>query len=342
MSRTISDLKLINKNLEEEKSSLLTTIRLIQSDYSQSSTKLREREVEKEKPATWKVSKQSTRSKVSFSQAGENTPETSNQYAILSGSDANAQQLQVPLKLHGSEQNQRTRQQHTVMDVSPQNTTAYTENHEMQSQVQNNSTQLQTPMQPHGSKQRQEDPIPTRDGSLKTRITKTRPRVVVLGDSMIKHINPRQLQNGVKPKVAVKTFPGATISDMSHYAKPTLSTAPDEIILHIGTNDLKAKTPEAVVNAAVDLGESITQQNKDIKVTFSEIITRTDDESLTRKVNLYNSLLAKVCIERNWKLISNSNINKSHINSYGLHLNKNGTSILAKNFKHFLNKHYSI
>ena len=84
MSRTISDLKLINKNLEEEKSSLLTTIRLIQSDYSQSSTKLREREVEKEKPATWKVSKQSTRSKVSFSQAGENTLKqaTSTQYLV--------------------------------------------------------------------------------------------------------------------------------------------------------------------------------------------------------------------------------------------------------------------
>ena len=46
-----------------------------------------------------------------------------NQYTILSGSDTNAQQLQVPLKLHGSEQNQRTRQQHTVMDTSPQNTT---------------------------------------------------------------------------------------------------------------------------------------------------------------------------------------------------------------------------
>ena len=125
MSRTISDLKLINKELGEEKSSLLTTIRLIQNDYSQSSTKLREREVEKEKPATWKASKQSTRSKVSFSQAGENTPETSNQYAILSGSDTNAQQLQVPLKLHGSEQNQCTRQHHTVMHTSRQNTTAY-------------------------------------------------------------------------------------------------------------------------------------------------------------------------------------------------------------------------
>ena len=74
------------------------------------------------------------------------------------------------------------------IQVHKHNVTAYTENHEMQSQMQN-STQLQTPMQPYGSKQRQEDPIPTRDGSLKTRMTKTRPRVVVLRHSMIKHIN---------------------------------------------------------------------------------------------------------------------------------------------------------
>jgi hypothetical protein len=121
---------------------------------------------------------------------------------------------------------------------------------------------------------------------------------------MIKHINPRKLQSGVKPKIAVKTFPGATIADMSHYAKPTLSTAPDEIILHIGTNDLKVKTPEAVVNAAANLGESITQLNKDTKLTFSEIITRVDDESLTRKVTLYNSLLAKLCLGKGGRVFS--------------------------------------
>ena len=33
--------------------------------------------------------------------------------------------------------------------------------------------------------------------------------------------------------------------------------------------------------------------------------------------------------------------NKSHLNSYGLHLNKNGTSIFAKNIKHFLITKYS-
>ena len=183
-----------------------------------------------------------------------------------------------------------------------------------------NTQQKQMPTKSYGSEQsqhvRQQDPVVKR----RTSMTKTRSRLAVLGDSMIKYINPRQLQNGVKPKIAVKTFPGAAIADMSHYAKPTLSTAPDEIILRIGTNDLKAKTPEAVINAAANLGESITQLHKDTKLTFSEIITRVDDESLTRKVTLYNSLLAKLCLERNWQLISHNNIDKSHLNSYGLHL----------------------
>ena len=56
--------------------------------------------------------------------------------------------------------------------------------------------------------------------------------------------------------IAVKTFPGVRIADMTHCVKPTLSTTPDNIII-LGTNDLKARTPEAVANAAAYLGETI-------------------------------------------------------------------------------------
>ena len=63
MSHTISDLQSSNRNLEDEKSSLLTVIRLIQSDYSQSGINATVREVENEGPCTWKVSKQKIRSK---------------------------------------------------------------------------------------------------------------------------------------------------------------------------------------------------------------------------------------------------------------------------------------
>ena len=143
---------------------------------------------------------------------------------------------------------------------------------------------------------------------------KTRSRVTDLGNSMIKYINPTQLQSGVKPKIAVKTFPGARTAKMSHYAKPTLSTTSDEIILHIGTKDMKANTPEDIINAVARLGEYITQQSKNPKLTSSEIITRNDDECRIRKVTLYNSLLAKLRLERKWQLISN-NIDKFHLNS---------------------------
>jgi hypothetical protein len=61
--------------------------------------------------------------------------------------------------------------------------------------------QQQMPTKSYGFEQhvRQQDPVQTR----RTSKTKTRSRVAVLGDSMIKHINPRQLQTGVKPKIAL-------------------------------------------------------------------------------------------------------------------------------------------
>ncbi|CAB3976566.1 Furin [Paramuricea clavata] len=160
----------------------------------------------------------------------------------------------------------------------------------------------------------------------------TRRPIAILGDSMIKGINSRKLQHGLKQKVIVKTFPGAHVEDMTHYVKPTLASNPAEVIVHIGTNDLKYKSPSTLLKTVDNLGEMITE-SKDVKLTLSEIITRCDDETLADKVNIYNELLANLCTERNWGLIKNSNIKKDHLNNYGLHLNPRGSTVLAKNFK---------
>ena len=48
-------------------------------------------------------------------------------------------------------------------------------------------------------------------------------------------------------KVVVKHFRGAKIKDMKSYVIPTVGQKPDNIILHTGTNDLKAiDTPEEI------------------------------------------------------------------------------------------------
>ena len=45
----------------------------------------------------------------------------------------------------------------------------------------------------------------------------------------------------------VKSFAGATTSDMSHYVKPTIAKNPYEILIHVGT-DKVAKLTAAELN----------------------------------------------------------------------------------------------
>lgn len=53
-----------------------------------------------------------------------------------------------------------------------------------------------------------------------------------------------------------------------------------------------------------NLGEMITEDNN-TKLALTEIITRSNNETLDDKVNLYNELLANLCMERNWGLNKN-------------------------------------
>jgi hypothetical protein len=97
-------------------------------------------------------------------------------------------------------------------------------------------------------------------------------------------------------------------------------------------------TPDELLTHVQKLGESLTRENRNIELVLSEIITRNDEKTLADKVNEYKRGLAQSCIEQNWCLIRHNNINVNHLNNYGLHLNKQGTSVLANNIKQFLNR----
>ena len=92
--------------------------------------------------------------------------------------------------------------------------------------------------------------------------------------------------------------------------------------MHIGTNDLKKKSPETFVESVVNFGNSIKRENNEINLTLSSIINRSDDAFLEEKVKQYNELLVDLCTTNKWDLIDNNNI----------------TGALAKNIKHYLNK----
>ena len=120
---------------------------------------------------------------------------------------------------------------------------------------------------------------------------------------------------------------------MAHYIKPTLALKPKQVIIHVGTNDLKTKSPGEIIYNLKNLGNQAKQENPCSDVSLSQIVIRSDDTRLQNKLVEVNKCIQDLCEQENWGVIDNSNISNMHLNPYGLHLNKRGSAILAKNIK---------
>lgn len=165
---------------------------------------------------------------------------------------------------------------------------------------------------------------------------------VIVGDSMTKHLDSRRLQRSVKAgqrKVFVETYRGAKSSDMKHHIKPCLTKKPTQVILHVGTNDLPQKQPSKIVEGIAEICDIIQTESPSTEIVISEIILRTDKAEYKQKIGETNSLLSNFCKSRNLYIIEHNNIGITHINSYGVHLNRAGTSVLARNISNYLNMH---
>lgn len=75
---------------------------------------------------------------------------------------------------------------------------------------------------------------------------------------MLKHIQGWKLGRQAGHRVVVKSFAGATTSDMSHYVKPTIAKNPAEILIHVGTKDVGKLQPHTIAENIVDLASFIT------------------------------------------------------------------------------------
>ena len=69
--------------------------------------------------------------------------------------------------------------------------------------------------------------------------------ILITGDSMLSNINERTLSRKYKTKI--RSFPGATVSDMFDYIKPLLKKRPEKIILVIGANDIEHKMYQEII-----------------------------------------------------------------------------------------------
>ena len=76
---------------------------------------------------------------------------------------------------------------------------------------------------------------------------------------MVKGVQGWNVGKELRQRFVVKAFPGVKVADMQYYmyVKPTLEQAPEEIVIHCGTNDLREKEPKAIAESLINLAHII-------------------------------------------------------------------------------------
>ena len=100
--------------------------------------------------------------------------------------------------------------------------------------------------------------------------SRRKPQVFIVGDSMTRDLKEWLMARD--KAVKVYTFPGASCEDMENYLVPLMNRKPDQILLHVGNNDLRAGTPADIANKICHLATRITSNN--IRCAVSTIIRR--------------------------------------------------------------------
>ena len=154
----------------------------------------------------------------------------------------------------------------------------------------------------------------------------------IIGDSMVKHIQGYKMSEATngQEKIFVRAFHGAKLDDMNSYSVPTTKKNPKRIVLHCGTNDVSSGTaPNEVAQEIVDLATNLKSHENEILV--SSLVARGD--RWNEHVSQVNNILKARCHREGLPFIDNSNIDPAyHLNRSNLHLNSEGTRMLANNF----------
>ena len=127
---------------------------------------------------------------------------------------------------------------------------------------------------------------PHKDPSKNSKFTNVpRKNTLIVGDSILKHVEGWRLNQRMKSNVSIRSIPGASTNGMVHHIKGCLEDIwPDTVILHDHheTNDLKSgNTSEKIATDIVNL--ALTIQIEKTKLFISGLAIRNDNLDKRRK-----------------------------------------------------------
>ena len=134
---------------------------------------------------------------------------------------------------------------------------------------------------------------------------------------------------GYDLKTALNTRDSVFLNEMKYYSIPTLDKDPSQVILHIGTDNLRSSC------SAEDIAADIIRLARDMKkdcneINVSSIIGRRD--KWNGKARSANDQLRNLCYSFDIGFLDYANINNNRdLNGGELHLNNDGVDKLFFN-----------
>lgn len=107
---------------------------------------------------------------------------------------------------------------------------------------------------------------------------------IILADSMTRDIKTSIIKKSTGKNVMIRTFSGATVTDMIDYSKPSLRMSPANVIIHVGTNDMMTDHVNTILQNMTKLCDEIEEICPSATISVSEVILRKDIPNVENKV----------------------------------------------------------
>ena len=163
-------------------------------------------------------------------------------------------------------------------------------------------------------------------------VGKTRP-IVLIGDSVIKHIDPKKLSQRHVHKFS---YPGKTTAKIAEAVDNiAVASDPSHVIIHTGTNNLPSESVDSCVADIKSLVLKVKSKFPNSSIGLSGMVYREDINVDAKRIEV-NERVKLIAEDDNITYIDNSVIDASALNGSRLHLNAKGSSLLAVQFIKFL------
>ena len=159
-------------------------------------------------------------------------------------------------------------------------------------------------------------------------------KVTVTGDSMLNGISEKGLRRAHNVKVT--NFPGDTSDKIADELDGLIKDKPDDLVIHIGTNDLTNNVK--LLNNVKKILKKVSANAFSTNLAFSSMTVRKDKRNIEKSIADTNARLKNSCMQKGIEFINNNNIKEHYLGKKKLHSGQIGNSVFAKNMLKYINR----